>query len=95
MVFLGRVSGLMERFEFDGRESVTTISPPPAVVGLFDPDDDGEAELFAGLPAPTVQDVLLQQATNDSVVPKIWLCDPGSRVRSAELKTRLSVVVRR
>ena len=32
------------------------------VVGPFDPGDDGNAQLLAGVPAATVQDVLLQQA---------------------------------
>ena len=32
------------------------------MVGLLDTDDDCRAEFFAGLPALTVQDVLLQQA---------------------------------
>ena len=52
----------MERFEFDGCESAKCVLPASPVVGLFDPDNDGEAEFFAGLPAFAVQDVLLQQA---------------------------------
>ena len=36
--------------------------PSATVVGAFDPGDDGDAQLLAGVPAAAVQDVLLQQA---------------------------------
>jgi hypothetical protein len=52
----------VERFEFDGCESAKGVLPARPVVGLFDPDDDRQAESFAGLPTAAVQDVLLQQA---------------------------------
>lgn len=40
---------------------------PTAVVGLLDPGQDRQAQLVAGDPALTVQDVLLQQAEEDSI----------------------------
>jgi hypothetical protein len=38
--------------------------PASAVVGAFDPGDDRNAQLLAGVSAAAVQDVLLQQATS-------------------------------
>jgi hypothetical protein len=46
---------------FDGREAAESSLPAPPVIGPFDPDDDRQAQLLAGGPALTVQDVLLQQ----------------------------------
>jgi hypothetical protein len=45
-----------------GGQAAEGVLAPPAVVGLLDPDDDRQAQLFAGNPAPAVEDVLLQQA---------------------------------
>ena len=49
-------------FEFDRGQPSEGGLASAAVVGAFDPGDDGDPQLFAGVPAAAVQDVLLQQA---------------------------------
>ena len=56
------LSGAVDCFEFDGGQPAQAYLPASAVVGAFDPGDDGNAQLLAGVPASAVQDVLLQQA---------------------------------
>ena len=57
----GRVSGLVERSRTRSGSVCRSVLSASAVVGPFDPGDDGQAELVAGGPAAAVQDVLLQQ----------------------------------
>ena len=51
----------MECLVFDWGEPAEGVLAASTVVGVLDPDDDREPELFAGAPAAAVQDVLLQQ----------------------------------
>ena len=49
---------MVGEFVFDWCESAESSLPASAVVGVPDPGDDREAQLLAGLPAATVEDVL-------------------------------------
>ena len=60
--FSGRVSGrLVDHLVLDRGELAEAALAAPAVVGLFDPGHDRQAQVLAGGPALVVQDVLLQQ----------------------------------
>jgi hypothetical protein len=57
------LSGLgHDGLEFDGSQSAKGGLASSTVVGPFDPGDDCDPELFAGVPAAAVQHVFLQQA---------------------------------
>ena len=58
--FLGRDRGCVDHLKLDWGELAEGALASSAVVLGFDPDHDREPELFAGLPALGVQDVLLQ-----------------------------------
>lgn len=45
--------------EFDGSQAAEAVLPATSVICPFDPGEDRDAELFAGGPGLTVQDVLL------------------------------------
>ena len=47
--------------EFDGGQSAEGGLAAASVVGAFDPGDDRDAQLFAGVPGVAVEHVLLQQ----------------------------------
>src|SRR6266511_2360891 len=56
------MSDLMHCFELDRGESPQRSLTTPAMVGAFDPGDDGQAELFPRLPALAIEDVVLKQS---------------------------------
>ncbi len=62
--WLGRLVGGLahDEFVFDGGQAAERGLAPAAVVGAFDPGDDREAQLLAGVPGLAAEDVLLQQA---------------------------------
>ena len=57
---------LPDHFIFDRGELSEAALAPAAVVGAFDPGDDGQAEVLAGCPALAVQDVFLEQRGGDN-----------------------------
>ena len=60
---LGRLVGGLDHdeFVFDGGQAAECGLASSAVVGAFDPGDDRDPELVAGVPGVSVEDVLLEQ----------------------------------
>src|SRR4051812_23324057 len=52
---------MMVSYSIWGQSAENGLAASAVVVGAFDPGDDRDAELVAGVPAATVEDVLLQQ----------------------------------
>ena len=51
----------MNGFELDRCELAEGALATPPVVGPFDPDHDGQAQLLSCLPALTIEDIVLNQ----------------------------------
>jgi hypothetical protein len=62
------MSDLVHCFELDGGELTEGPLAAPAMVGAFDPEDDGQSELLPGLPALPLDAVA---ATESSSRPSI------------------------
>src|SRR6185312_17571623 len=86
-----RLRGLSDRcghdcFEFDRGQPPQCELTASTVVGAFDPGDDGNAQLLAGVPAAAVQDVLLQQA-KEALHGRVVTGGPDAAHRAGDVTT--------
>jgi len=84
----------VDGFEFYGCHAAESLLAAASVVGPFDPGDDRDAQPFAGVPALSVEDVLLQQCDREDSMAALSPAAP-TRPMEPRMPCRFSAVTKR